>query len=124
MVEFQEILGETRISLKITFRWQWKPILILRGGIYRGREERLPTCMSSYNSSTNTMVIGFISNFIYGQLYFCTVMSINTLLTRHLIKTKTGCLKGRRHDLSSIFFKIFLSFLFMHKEVYLGILND
>lgn len=45
MVEFQEILGETRISLKITFRWQWKPILILRGGIYRGREERLPTCM-------------------------------------------------------------------------------
>lgn len=66
MVEFQEILGETRISLKITFRWQWKPILILRGGIYRGREERLPTCMSSYNSSTNTMVIGFISNFIYG----------------------------------------------------------
>lgn len=110
--------------LKITFRWQWKPILILRGGIYRGREERLPTCMSSYNSSTNTMVIGFISNFIYGQLYFCTVMSINTLLTRHLIKIKTGCLKGRRHDLSSIFLKIFLSFLFMHKEVYLGILND
>lgn len=66
MVEFQEILGETRISLQITFRWQWKPILILRGGIYRGREERLLTCMSSYNSSTNTMVIGFISNFIYG----------------------------------------------------------